>query len=65
MPVVICGGRAGQLVREALVASLARPGGTVTGLMLSTGPEGYDKRLQLFKEAVPRASRVDHLADPV
>jgi putative ABC transport system substrate-binding protein len=54
---------ADQLVREELVASLARPGGTVTGLLFSSGRENDDNRLQLLKEAVPRASRVAYLAD--
>jgi len=63
MLVVICGGNADALVREGLVASLARPGGTVTGLTVSTGREIEDKRLQLLKEAVPKASRVAYLAE--
>jgi len=41
-----------------VVASLARPGGNVTGLTESTGPEIVGKRLQLLKEAVSRMSRV-------
>jgi putative ABC transport system substrate-binding protein len=42
---------------SGLVASLAKPGGSVTGLsMLSTELAG--KRLELLKEAVPRVSRV-------
>jgi ABC-type uncharacterized transport system substrate-binding protein len=41
-----------------LVASLARPGGNVTGVSRDTGPEIIGKRLQLLKEAVPKASRV-------
>jgi len=35
----------------------------VTGLVGSTGREIDDKRLQLLKEAVPRASRVAYLAE--
>ena len=43
--------------------SLARPGGNVTGLSnLSTHLGG--KRLELFKEAVPKLSRVAVLYDP-
>jgi putative ABC transport system substrate-binding protein len=45
-------------VRRGLVASLARPGGNVTGLTDSVGVEIYGKYLQLLKEAVPKASRV-------
>jgi ABC-type uncharacterized transport system substrate-binding protein len=45
-------------VGSGLVASLARPGGNVTGLTQNTGPEIYGKQLQLLKEAFPRVSRV-------
>jgi ABC-type uncharacterized transport system substrate-binding protein len=41
-----------------LVASLARPGGNVTGLTNDTGPEIVGKMLQLLKETVPTISRV-------
>ena len=44
-------------VGAGLVASLARPGGNVTGLSIMA-PEGGGKRLELLKEAVPQASRV-------
>jgi len=46
-----------------LVASLARPGGNVTGLSLSN-PELSAKRLQLLKEAMGSLSRVAALWDP-
>src|SRR5262245_38257089 len=36
-----------------LVASLARPGGKITGLTANSGPEIEAKRLQLLKEAAP------------
>jgi putative ABC transport system substrate-binding protein len=49
---------AGTPVEAGLVASLARPGGNVTGLAWDTGPEVEGKRLQLLKEAVPQISRV-------
>jgi putative ABC transport system substrate-binding protein len=42
-------------VRDGLVASLARPGGNVTGLTF-LGSELIPKRLALLKEAIPRAS---------
>jgi len=45
-------------VRRGLVASLARPGGNVTGLTDTAGVEIYGKYLQLLKEAVPKVSRV-------
>jgi putative ABC transport system substrate-binding protein len=44
-------------VEERFVASLAKPGGNITGVVISdTGLA--TKRLQLLKEAVPRATRV-------
>ena len=48
----------GNPVGSGLVASLARPGGNVTGLAGSAGPEIYGKQLQLLKDAFPRISRV-------
>jgi len=51
-------------VKAGLVESLARPGGNVTGLTtLSTELGG--KRLELFKEAVPKLARVAVLNDPI
>jgi putative ABC transport system substrate-binding protein len=50
-------------VGSGLVASLARPGGNVTGLStLYTELSG--KQLQMLKEAVPEASRVAFLCNP-
>src|SRR5215831_12162738 len=46
-----------------LVASIARPGGNVTGLSL-VGPELVARQLQLLKEAVPKASRGAVLSNP-
>jgi putative ABC transport system substrate-binding protein len=48
-------------VRTGLIASLARPGGNVTGLS-SVGPEASAKRLELLKEVVPGVSRLAILA---
>jgi putative ABC transport system substrate-binding protein len=49
--------------RDGLVASLARPGGNITGSTF-LGPELIPKRLGLVKEVVPRASRVAVLWHP-
>jgi putative ABC transport system substrate-binding protein len=42
-------------VAIGLVASLARPGGNVTGFTLSPGFEIHGKQLELLKEIVPKA----------
>ena len=48
-------------VEAGLVASLARPGGNITGLTANTGPEIEGKRLELLKDALPKISRVAYL----
>jgi putative ABC transport system substrate-binding protein len=53
----------GDAVGEKLVASLARPGGNVTGLTF-LGPQLVPKRLALLKEAVPTALRIAGLWHP-
>jgi putative tryptophan/tyrosine transport system substrate-binding protein len=50
-------------VEHGLVASLARPGGNVTGVTHSPGPEFAGKCLQLLKEVAPNISRVAVLWD--
>ena len=57
IPIVI-GATAGDLVQQGLVASLARPGGNVTGFTLSAGVELNGKRLELLREALPTLKRV-------
>jgi putative tryptophan/tyrosine transport system substrate-binding protein len=47
-----------------LVASLARPGGNLTGFSLFLGDEFSSKWLELLKETVPIASRVAVLWNP-
>src|SRR5215475_5372649 len=47
----------GDPVALGIVASLARPGGNITGLTLMT-PEFSGKRLELLKEVAPRTRRV-------
>src|SRR5499427_4565352 len=51
-------------VGTGLVASLARPGGNVTGVSGSAGLEWVAKQLELLKEAVPRIRRVAILSNP-
>ncbi len=52
-------------VGSGFIASLARPGGNITGLTNDAGPEIVGKYLELLKEAVPRASRVALLWNPL
>jgi putative tryptophan/tyrosine transport system substrate-binding protein len=55
IPVVIVG--VGDPVAQGLVASLAHPGGNITGLSAAV-TEIYPKRVQLLRELVPRAARI-------
>ena len=50
-------------VRAGVVASIARPGGNITGLFLDLS-ELSGKHLQILKEIIPRTSRVAVLGDP-
>ena len=59
IPIVMLG--AADPVASGFVASLARPGGNITGLSLQS-PELAGKRLELLKEIVPRLTRVAFLA---
>jgi putative ABC transport system substrate-binding protein len=53
----------GDPVRSGIVASLAQPGGNITGVT-NQAPEMVPKRLELLKEVVPHASRVAFLWNP-
>jgi putative ABC transport system substrate-binding protein len=61
IPIVMLG--VGDPVATGLVASLARPGGNVTGLS-QLSPELSGKRLDLLKAVVPGVSRVAILWNP-
>jgi putative tryptophan/tyrosine transport system substrate-binding protein len=55
IPIVVV--RGGDPVGSRFVASLARPGGNITGLAILR-PELSGKRLELLKEIVPKLSRM-------
>ena len=48
-------------VAAGLIASLARPGGNLTGVAQTTGADFFRKRLQLLKEIAPQTSRIAFL----
>jgi putative tryptophan/tyrosine transport system substrate-binding protein len=50
-----------MMERRGFVASLARPGGNVTGVVMGPGSSLTAKRMELLREAVPRAARVAFL----
>jgi putative ABC transport system substrate-binding protein len=61
IPVVMAFG--GTPVELGLVASLARPGGNVTGVAYAAEGSLVPKRLQILKEMVPMAKRIGALDD--
>jgi putative ABC transport system substrate-binding protein len=61
IPIVMVG--VGDPVRAGLVASLARPGGNLTGNTVLS-PDLGAKRLQLLREAIAGVSRVAYLVNP-
>jgi len=61
IPIVMTGGS--DPVGAGLVASLARPGGNITGLT-AIAAELAGKRLELLKETLPRLTRVGVLWNP-
>jgi putative tryptophan/tyrosine transport system substrate-binding protein len=61
IPIVMT--RVGDPVGEGLVASLAWPGGNVTGLS-TLATELNTKRLEILKDAVPKLARVGLLVGP-
>jgi putative ABC transport system substrate-binding protein len=63
IPVVMAVSR--DPVGAGFIASVARPGGNITGLANDPTPEIAGKYLELLKEAVPRVSRVALVWNPV
>jgi putative ABC transport system substrate-binding protein len=62
IPVVFVAG-GGDPVGIGLVASLAQPGGNVTGLSMQLGEGFVGKLVELLKEAAPRISRIGYFRD--
>jgi putative ABC transport system substrate-binding protein len=60
-PIVLIGG---AVVEYGLAASLAHPGGRITGIDVYASDEIYGKLLQILKQAFPSASKVAFLAPP-
>jgi putative ABC transport system substrate-binding protein len=57
----------GDLVSDHFVASMAHPGGTITGMSFMQGATGANlvgKRLQLLKEAIPALQQAGFLFNP-
>jgi len=62
IPIVM--GAVDDAVEQGFVASLARPGGNITGIS-TLNPELSGKRLELLKEAFPKVSRIAVLREAV
>jgi putative ABC transport system substrate-binding protein len=60
IPIVFVGGGSDP-VASGIVASLARPGGNITGFMVTRGADFALKRLELLKEMAPHIKRVAFL----
>jgi putative tryptophan/tyrosine transport system substrate-binding protein len=60
IPIVMYGGV--DPIAAGFVASLARPGGNITGVLIAPGFTVVGKKLALLKEMVPRAARVGFLS---
>jgi len=62
IPIVV--GSAGPLAKRGIVASLARPGGNITGMTFHPPRARISKQLEVLKEAVPTISNVALLVNP-
>jgi len=56
IPIVMI--NAEEPVHFGLVQSLARPGGNITGLAVSAGPDWFGKNLELLTAALPQDARI-------
>jgi putative ABC transport system substrate-binding protein len=61
IPIVMAG--TADAVAQGFVASLARPGGNITGVS-GLGLDLHGKRLELLKETVPQSARIAVLTNP-
>jgi putative tryptophan/tyrosine transport system substrate-binding protein len=61
IPIVMA--NAGDPIQQGFIASLARPGGNITGLT-AISADLAGKRLELLKETFPKVSRVGLVLDP-
>jgi putative ABC transport system substrate-binding protein len=62
IPIVMT--NAADPIELGLIASLARPGGNVTGVTFSVDMDIFSKELELLKETVPKLRRVAMLSNP-
>jgi putative tryptophan/tyrosine transport system substrate-binding protein len=62
IPIVMFTGLSPDPVAAGFVASLARPGGNITGVLIAAEETLAGKRLELIKEAVPRSTRIGLLS---
>jgi ABC-type uncharacterized transport system substrate-binding protein len=51
-------------INRGYIASLARPGGNITGLTWEPSPEILGKHVELLSELSPRVSRIAGIVDP-
>jgi putative tryptophan/tyrosine transport system substrate-binding protein len=63
VPLIMIGGTEDP-VRLGLAESFARPGGNVTGFLLTADQEILGKKFQLLRDAAPGISRVGVIANP-
>lgn len=62
IPIVM--GASWDTVEQSFIDSHARPGGNITGIDWSLGPQTAERNYQILKDAVPGAKRAVRLWDP-